>query len=90
MASMEQAAPVGHEHLVTVTVNNNHDVKVEGPHTTGLQIKQAAVEQGAGIQLDFVLSEELPGGRTKIIGDHDKVVIHPGSRFVAIPNDDNS
>ena len=57
---------------------------------TGLEIKQAAIAQGVPIQLDFVLSEELPNGRTHVVRDHDVVTVNKHSRFVAIPNDDNS
>ena len=75
--------------LVTIVVNEV-PVEIEGPKTTGLRIKEEAIAQGLEIQLDFVLSEELPNGRTQIIGDCDEVTINKNSRFVAIPNDDNS
>jgi hypothetical protein len=74
---------------VTVTVNGR-PVTLPGHRVSGLQIKQAAVEQGVPIQLDFVLSEELGDHRTKIVGDTDIVSVLDRSRFVAIPPDDNS
>ena len=74
--------------LVTILVNE-HEVTVPRL-TTGLGIKEAAISQGVKIQTDFILSEERPNGTTKIIGDAEEVRVHPGSRFVAIPNDDNS
>lgn len=76
-------------HPVTISVNDQA-VQVEGPKTTGLAIKQAAVTQGVGIGLDFVLSEERPNGKTRIVGDQDPVVVNPQSRFVAVAPDDNS
>jgi hypothetical protein len=76
-------------HLVTITVNER-PVVVHGPKVTGLQIKQAAIDQGVPIQLSFVLSEEKPNRRTEIIGDNDVVTVTEHSRFVAIPHDDNS
>jgi Multiubiquitin len=57
---------------------------------TGLGIKQAAIEQGVPIQIDFVLSQELADRRTKIIGDGDLIEVNEHSRFVAVAPDDNS
>jgi hypothetical protein len=76
-------------HLVTISVNER-PVVIAGPRVTGLQIKQAAIEQGVPIQLSFVLSEEKPNHRTEIIGDTDVVTVTKESRFLAIPHDDNS
>ncbi len=76
-------------HVLTISVNEQ-PVEISGPKVTGLEIKREAVAQGLEIQLDFVLSEELPNGRTQIIGDCDEVTINKNSRFIAIPNDDNS
>ncbi len=90
MLSQEEAAgAAGRGHLVEITVNTN-PVSIEGPKATGLQIKEAAIAQGDQIQLDFVLYEELGGGRTKTVGDGDTVTVHKGSTFTAIANDDNS
>ena len=69
---------------------NEKSVILERKEQTGLSIKQAAIAQGVGIQLDFVLSLERGGGRTQLIGDDDHIKVHPHSRFLAIPNDDNS
>jgi hypothetical protein len=79
----------GKEHLVTVTVNEN-TVEIEGPKATGLEIKQAAIAQGVKIELSFVLSEELPNRRTRIVGDTDVVTVTKHSRFIAVAPDDNS
>jgi hypothetical protein len=75
--------------LVRIKVNE-HEVPVEGPKATGLEIKQAAIKAGVGIQLDFVLTEELPGGRTRPVGDQDLVTLREGACFVAVAPDDNS
>lgn len=77
------------DHQVRIWVNNNQ-VDVVGPHETGLSIKQAAIEQRVDIELDFVLSQEIGERKTKIIGDDDPVEVHPGTKFVAVPPDDNS
>jgi len=77
------------QHLVTVTVNENA-VEIAGPKATGLEIKQAAIAQGLNIQLSFVLSEELPNRKTKIVGDNDEVTVNKNSKFVAVAPDDNS
>jgi hypothetical protein len=77
------------EHVVTITVNEKA-VEIAGPKATGLEIKQAAIAQGVNIQLSFVLSEELPNRKTKIIGDNDEVTVNKNSKFVAVAPDDNS
>ena len=75
--------------MVTITVNEA-PVDILGPQVTGLQIKEAAISQGVPIELTFVLSEELPHHRTRIVGDADVVTVNPTSRSLAIANDDNS
>jgi hypothetical protein len=77
------------QHLVEITVNGK-TVRIRGPKTTGLAIKQTAIAQGVSIQLDFVLSEEIGERRTKVIGDKDDVTVHPHSKFIAVAPDDNS
>ena len=79
----------GKEHLVTVTVNEK-PVEVQGPKATGLEIKQAAIAQGVKIELSFVLFEELPNRKTRIVGDTDVVTVTKHSRFIAVAPDDNS
>jgi len=79
----------GKEHLVTITVNEK-PVEIEGPRAPGLAIRQAAIAQGVKIELSFVLSEELPNRKTKIVGDTDVVTLTKHSRFVAVAPDDNS
>jgi len=80
---------VGKEHLVTITVNEK-PVELEGPKASGLEVKQAAIAQGVRIELSFVLSEELPNRRTRIVGDTDVVTITKHSRFIAVAPGDNS
>jgi hypothetical protein len=76
-------------HFFTITVNGT-PVSIAGPKTTGRAIKEAAIAAGVPIQLDFILSEELPNRKTRLIRDDDEVSIHEGSSFVALANDDNS
>jgi len=84
-------APSGQQPSHTVVVHvNTKPVEVPAPKATGLEIKEAAIKAGLPIQIDFVLSEELPNGRTEIVGDVDEVTVNPQSRFLAIGADDNS
>ena len=69
---------------------NNKEVVLHSSDQTGLKIKQAAIAAGVRIQLDFVLSEELPHGRSRIVGDDQRLHVEPGACFEAIPNDDHS
>lgn len=78
-----------HRPAVHITVNER-PVVVHHHRMTGLAIKEAAIAQHVQIQTDFVLSEELPHGRTRIIGDQDSVEVRNGSKFNAVAPDDNS
>ena len=78
-----------HQHLVTIHVNTK-PVRIAGPKATGQEIKQAAIDQGVKIQQDFILSEELPDGRTRIVGDQESVTVNNESKFRAVADDDNS
>ncbi|KWF15277.1 hypothetical protein WL82_28980 [Burkholderia ubonensis] len=69
---------------------NEKSVTVRAHELTGLQIKQAAIDAGIAIQLDFVLAEERPDGTSRIIGDAEVVKLHSGMEFSAIRDDDNS
>ena len=86
---MSSAAEAPQAHPVEIAVNNK-PVTVEGPRITGLQIKEAAVNQGVQIGLDFQLTEVHKDRTRKIIGDTDTVTVHPGSTVVAAAGDDNS
>lgn len=57
---------------------------------TGLEIKQAAIDDSVAIQLDFVLSIETGPCQGRIVGDRDRIRVKPGQRYIAIADDDNS
>jgi hypothetical protein len=78
------------EHKPFLITVNHKDVPLIGHDHTGLQIKQAAIGAGVRIELDFVLSEELSHGRSRIIGDDQRIRVEAGACFEAIPNDDHS
>lgn len=77
------------QRLVEICVNNRA-VKIEKGVRTGLEIKQAAKDQGLPIQLDFVLSLEEANGQSRTIGNTDKVRVRKGMKFICIADDDNS
>jgi hypothetical protein len=89
MPTSQKPNPTPPPHLVAITVNTK-PVNIAGPRTTGLAIKQAAISQNVAIQLDFILSVEIGPKKTQLVRDEDEVTVHPGSKFIAIPNDDNS
>jgi hypothetical protein len=75
----------------TLTIHvNEQAVELTDRRPTGLDIKTAAKAQGVAIELDFVLVEELGGGRTRVIGDQDQIQLNPHSRFLVNDGDDNS
>jgi len=69
---------------------NDRPVVLDGAKQTGASIKHAAIDQGVNIKADFVLSIELGSGKTKLVGDDQKIDSHADERFLAIENDDNS
>jgi hypothetical protein len=79
----------GRPHDVEIRVNERK-VRLAGPRTTGLKIKEAAIAQKVPIELDFVLSEELGDRKSKVIGDNDEVTVTDHSCFIAVAPDDNS
>ena len=89
MASDQEAKKVGDDGKAEVTVNDKPVVLV-GPKQTGASVKKAAIEQDVNIKEDFVLSIELGGGKTKLVGDDEEIEVYTGERFLAIENDDNS
>ena len=89
MASEKEVQKAGDDGKFDVTVNDK-PVVLEGAKQTGVSVKKAAIEQDVNIKEDFVLSIELGGGKTKLVGDNEEIVVHEGERFLAIENDDNS
>ena len=79
----------GDDGKVEITLNDK-PVVLDGSKQTGESIKKAAIDQDVNIKQDFVLSIELGGGRTELVGDDQSIQVHPNDRFVAIENDDNS
>ena len=89
MVSGEKANEPNNDGKVDVTVNDKPTV-LEGAKQTGASIKKVAIEQDVKIKQDFVLSIELGGGKTKLVGDDELVEVHANEQFLAIENDDNS
>ncbi len=75
--------------VVTIEVNT-HKVKMPAGPASGLEIKEAAIDQGVKIDVTFVLQLQLPNGSAKVIGDDDKVPLSDHLAFTAIAPDDNS
>ena len=76
---------MSNEDTYTISVNN-HDVVFDDKHQTGLSVKEAAESQGAGIDSEFVLSQELPNGKTKIVGDEDKITLKDEMQLQSHPS----
>lgn len=76
-------------HEVTIVVNGSPVVLPQGKYT-GRQIKEAAIAQGVpDIAPNFVLSVQR-GNHYDVVGDDDRIQIHPNLDFVAVTGDDNS
>lgn len=86
--SQPSATPHGRPDF-TITINER-PVTVDDNRMSVRTLKEKAIAQGVPIQLDFVLSEELPNGRVKILADDDVVTLNKNSKFHAVSPDDNS
>ena len=69
---------------------NKKPVYVEEPIVTGLEIKQAAVDQGVSIDLTFRLVQVEPDGKRPPINNSDKVDVREFKTFIATAPDDNA
>jgi hypothetical protein len=90
--SQTTESQVPHEargHPVEIRVNNK-PVTIQGPKTTGLAVKRAAIADGVQIQESFQLSELLSNGEHRIVGNDEEITVHKGSEFRAVADDDNS
>ena len=86
--SKEQAQGKGND--VTVKVNNK-PVVLPDHRVKGLQVKEAAIDQGVEIQLDFLLTLEAHEGQpARTIADDEVVTITKHSEFTANDADDDS
>lgn len=79
----------GKDHKTIVIEVNGKPVSMTKSRVTGIEIKQAAIDQGVEIELEFILVEEDKHG-TRVIGDSDTITINKHSRFTANADDDNS
>ncbi len=89
MTRIQEMNKVNDDGKIRVTVNDKPVILAEAKQT-GISIKKVAIEQGANIKEDFVLSIELGGGKTELVGDEEYFEVYAGERFLAIENDDNS
>ena len=69
---------------------NHKPVEVTVQLPIGLEIKEAAIEQGVAIELDFQLAKVGLDGKHQIVGDADKVDVLEFKTFFATASDDNS
>lgn len=75
---------------LTIKVNNK-PVKATKRRLTGLEIKQAAIDQGVNIKVSFVLYElKKDGDMGPAIPDDKEVALHDCDEFRCVAPDDNS
>jgi len=80
-----------HKHHETVVIRvNNKPVTMPKEYATGLEIKEAAIQAGVNIKVDFVLFEDLPNDKQEVIKDDQVVQLRHEQCFEAIDNDDHS
>jgi multiubiquitin len=90
--SVSQTHEKPHDKAKAVVVEvNNKSVTLPDHRVTGLQVKEAAIDQGVEIELDFLLTLEVHGGRPAQTIDNDEVVtVNKHSAFTANDADDDS
>ena len=69
---------------------NKKPVSLTEPIVTGLDIKQAAIDQGVSIDLTFRLIRVEADGKRPPVNNTDKVDVREFKTFVATAPDDNS
>lgn len=74
---------------VEIFVNKKRVKITRGKHT-GYEIKEAAIQQGINIKIDFILSLEDRPNHTRIIDDAEKVTVKAGQKYSAVADDDKS
>jgi hypothetical protein len=85
---MAENDKIENKKTITIIVNGN-PVAFTDHEVTGLQIKEAAINQGVAIQLDFNLFE-IKEKKLKPVQDTATVSIHKDQEFRAVTPDDNS
>ena len=65
---------------ITISLNNR-PVTLPDHKATGREIKEAAINQGVPIQIDFVLFEVKGDGILKTVDDDEVVTLHPHQEF---------
>lgn len=74
-----------------ITFNlNRKPVTVTENRLTGLQVKQAAIDAGIEIALDFQLKIRHGNSPWEVVGDDDMVTVNKSTEFRAVTPDDNS
>ena len=73
---------------VSILVNEK-PVTAPDHKESGLQIKQAAIDQKVAIQINFNLFR-VDGNKQHPVLDTDTITLHDGERFRAVAPDDNS
>jgi hypothetical protein len=75
---------------ITITVNTR-PVVVHGHEHSGLEIKEAAKDQGLAIELDFLLTLEAHGhDEARQIADEEKIEVNKHSAFSCNDGEDDS
>jgi hypothetical protein len=90
MSQTARTEPEAARSTVTVKVNR-HNVVLKSHRVTGMQIKEAAIEQGVQIERDFLLTEEARKGHAARTIDDDRTIeVDKHSEFSANDVDDDS
>ena len=71
----EEAEELEAKKTIEVVFNEKYPVKIHGKNQTGLRLKEAAIKDKVPIELDFILSIELGGGKTELIGNADPIKV---------------
>lgn len=91
MKTENDAKPDKDSRDVVVTMNRKYKVTLPSHRVTGREVKQAAIDQGVPIQIDFLLTMEANEATpARSVGDDEPVTVTKNTVFTANDGDDNS
>ncbi|MEO8901170.1 MAG: multiubiquitin domain-containing protein [Polyangiaceae bacterium] len=83
-----EAASEKHDHHVVARVNNK-PVRLSDHKVSGLDLKQAAINQGVNIKVNYALYR-LKGDHQKPVADDQVINVRDNEEFRCVSGDDNS
>jgi len=89
MSEQNVESPEAHKPVIVEV--NGKPVQLPKHRVTGLEIKQAAIDAGVEIKLDFELTEEAHGDKpARNVTDDEHITVTKNSEFLAVDPEEDS